>query len=104
PGARLEEPRLARGDLVDAHADVAVGLAGKREAERDRARLLAPQVEHREVARGRLVELVEGQVAAVGAPAPAVAQRELLLVDPVRRAVDDRPRRAVGRQLFLLPG
>ena len=35
------------------------------------------------------VELPVGDAAAIGTPAPAVVQRQLLFVDPVEVAVDD---------------
>ena len=42
------------------------------------------------------IELPEGDAAAIGAPAPAVAQAEFLLVDPVEGAVDDGARAVAG--------
>ena len=52
---------------------------------------------------GTLVEAPEGDARAVGAPAEAVAQAELLFVDPVARAVDDHIA-AVVRERALLAG
>ncbi len=55
-------------------------------------------VDQREDADAGAVELPVDDRLAVGTEAEAVANAELLLVDPVRRAVDDRFR-SVGRQL-----
>src|SRR5690606_36394898 len=84
-----EEARLAAGHVDHADADLGVGLAGLRVAEAGVLGVERAEVRHLEVPRGGLVELEEGDVTAVGAPAEAVAEAELLLVDPVERAVDD---------------
>ncbi len=83
----------------DAHADGRVRLAGLGMLERDRPRIeLVRVVDHRENRHAVGVELPEGDEAAVGAPAEAVADPELLLVDPVGRPVDDVIRAVRGQR------
>ena len=91
-----------RRHLDHADADLGVDLAGLGIAELERLGVERPEVGHLEVARAALVELEEGDVAAVGAPPEPVAEPELLLVDPVERPVDDAAVRAVRRERPLL--
>ena len=103
-GVRLRVRLRVRLQVHDAHLRLAVRLARLRVAEARQRRVLLAQVGHHEVARGCFVELQESDVAAVRAPGPGVAQPELLLVDPVRGAVDDAALGAVVGQARLAPG
>ena len=89
--------RPARG-RDDADADGGVDLAdlGVRDG-RDLRVAARREVHEREVLHPGGVELPVSEVPAIGAPTQAVAQAELLLVDPVGRAVD-AVRTAVARQ------
>ena len=89
--------RPARGgDDADAAGGVDLADLGVRDG-RDFRVAARGEVHQREVLHPGGVELPVGEVPAVGAPAQAVAQAELLLVDPVGRAVDAL-RAAVGGQ------
>ena len=82
--------RAARG-RDDADLGGAVGGARLRVLHRDGEAVERVRVvDHQEVADAAGVEAPVGDVLAVGAPAEAVAEAELLLVDPVEGAVDDR--------------
>ena len=95
---RLHPGRVAAVGRDDADPRRRVGRAGLgiRDLRRHRVDAVGV-VDQREDADARGVELPVGDAAAVGAPAEAVADAELLLVDPVGGAVDDRLR-AGGRQ------
>ena len=86
PSQRVAPP-AERGD-ADRHARV--GRAGLRVAQHADAGILRVRlVDDRERRHRALVEAPVRDAPRVGAPAEGVAQPELLLVDPVGRAVDD---------------
>ena len=92
---------MARREVDHAHLHLAIDLAGLGIAEADRLRILAAQFGHEEVFRACFIKLEEGNFFAVGAPPEAVAQAEFFLIDPVKRAVDDRAVGAVVGQRGL---
>ncbi len=96
----VEPLRRSARRAHDADARGGVPLAGLRVGERRDLRIEpGGLVDEAELLDARGVELPVGDPLAVGAPLPAVAAEELLLVDPVERPVDEEPRPVVGEPL-----